>query len=207
MASQDITLYGVTLSGHSHRVRLMLRALGLSFRFVEADPSMRRSPEYLAMNPLGQVPVMRDGDVVLADSNAILVWLVNTRAPRSRWLPNDPLGAANVQRWLSLSAGELRYGPALARVSKVFGAPIDEAAATANARRLLTFMDGHLDGREYLAADHLTIADVAMHTYVAHAPEGGISLEPYPNVRRWLGRVAVEPWFEPMPASPVPELA
>jgi len=69
-------------------------------------------------------------------------------------------------------------------------------------------MDGHLAApRAFLAAGHPTIADLACYAYVAHAPEGGIALDPYPAVRAWLGRVEALPRFEPMPRSPVSAVA
>jgi glutathione S-transferase len=202
MIDPAITLHGTARSGHCHRVELLLRALDLPFRHAEASGATRSSPEYLALNPLGQVPVLQDGDVVLADSNAILVYLVRRYAPDSGWMPDEPVAAAGVQRWLSIAAGEVRYGPANARGIVQFGYPDDPAGAAATSARLLGFMEQHLAGRSYLAADGPTIADLACFSYVAHAPEGGISLEPYPAVRAWIGRIEAQPWFKPMPASP-----
>ena len=92
-----------------------------------------------------------------------------------------------------------------ARAIKQFNAPWDHKQAVRIAERLLRFMDGHLGGRTYLAADHPTIADLACYSYVAHVPEGGVSLEPYPAVRAWISRVEALPQFVPMPASPIPQ--
>ena len=89
----------------------------------------------------------------------------------------------------------------------VFGAPGDRATVHAAAARILRFMDGHLADRPYLAADRATLADIACFSYVAHAPEGGVSLAPYPAVQAWIARVEALPGFVPMPASPVPEPA
>src|SRR5271168_738612 len=115
MSDANIILHGVELSGHVHRVELLLRMLGLPFTFVKAEANRRRTEEFLRLNPLGQIPVLEDGDLVLADSNAIMVYLVKRYAPGSHWLPEDAIGAAHVQRWLSIAAGELMYGPASAR--------------------------------------------------------------------------------------------
>ncbi|MGH8270546.1 MAG: glutathione binding-like protein, partial [Steroidobacteraceae bacterium] len=82
--------------------------------------------------------------------------------------------------------------------------PGDPAGAARIAGRALAFMNAHLTGRDYLAADHPTIADLACYAYTAHAPEGGISLEPYPALRSWLSRIEALPRFEPMPSSPLP---
>ncbi|MCJ2066762.1 glutathione S-transferase [Methylobacterium sp. J-088] len=206
MTEPDLTLYGLRLSGHSHRAELFLSLLGLPFRFVEAaSAAQREAAAFGRLNPLGQIPVLTDGDAVIADSNAILVYLAARYAPHSGWMPGDPLGAAQVQRWLSIAAGEVRYGPALARLMVVFGVQADRATVHAAAARILAFMDSHLADRRYLATDRATLADIACYSYVAHAPEGGVSLAPYPAVRAWVARVEALPGFVPMPASPIPE--
>lgn len=199
MTTPRIVLHGMGLSGHTHRVALMLNALGLAYRFVDSPAEVRVSPAFLARNPLGQIPVLEDGDVVLADSNAILVYLARRYAPDGAWLPQEPVAAASVQRWLSIAAGEVMHGPAIARMISLFGFPDDPARAARISERVLNFMDGHLDGRGFLAADHVTLADLACYSYVAHAPDGGIDLQPYPAVRAWLDRVASQPWFQPLP--------
>lgn len=206
MSERDLTLYGLRLSGHSHRAELFLSLLGLPYRFVAVTgPDQPEAAELRRLNPLGQIPVLSDGPVVIADSNAILVYLAARYAPDGGWMPRDPIGSAQVQRWLSIAAGEVRHGPALARLMVVFGAQADRAAAHATAARVLTFMNDHLADRPYLAADRATLADVACYSYVAHAPEGGVSLAPYPAVRAWITRVEALPGFVPMPASPLPE--
>ena len=201
MPNPDITLYGLRLSGHSHRAELFLSLLRLPYRFVEALPP---TPELLRLNSLGQIPVLTDGGAVIPDSNAILVYLAARYAPGGPWMPADPEGAAAVQRWLSIAAGEVRTGPALARLMVLFGARADRETVHATAARVLAFMDDHLTGRAFLAAAHPTLADIACYSYVAHAPEGGVSLEPYPAIRAWIGRIAALPGFIPMPASPMP---
>ena len=97
----------------------------------------------------------------------------------------------------------VRIGPAAARVIKVFGAPLDWNRAAAIAGDLLGHLERHLANRDYLASDHPTIADVAMYSYTAHVPEGGIPLEPYPAIRGWLARVEALPRFVPMRKSPI----
>lgn len=203
----DITLYGVPLSGHSHRVELFLNLLGLPYAYEEADAAVRASPEFRAMNLLGQVPVIRDGDLVLADSNAILTYLARRYDAGGPWLSEDPVEAAAIQRWFSIAAGEVMYGPAAARVMTLFGVPGDISRCHAVAGRLLAFMEAHLAGRQWLALDRATLADIACYSYVAHAPEGGVDLSPYPNVAAWIGRVEALPRFKAMPRSPVPQAA
>ncbi|MGF6758015.1 glutathione S-transferase family protein [Paraburkholderia sp. GAS42] len=206
--TQPIRLHTSLLSGHGHRVKLFLTLLDLPFEVVElkiADGDNRR-PEYLQLNPFGQVPTIEDGDTVLFDSNAILVYLAKRYGELS-WLPEDELGAAAVQRWLSLAAGQIAYGPCAARLVTVFGAPLHLETAQKIAIKLFDVLDSELADKPFAAGEHVTIADIAAHTYIAHAPEGGVSLAPYPNIRAWLRRVEALPRFIAMPTTKVGLLA
>jgi glutathione S-transferase len=182
-------LYYHPISGHAHRAHLFLSLLGLEFELVEVDlmKAEQKSAAFLALNPFGQVPVLEDEGSVIADSNAILVYLA-TRYGDASWLPRDPLGADSVQRWLSVAAGEIASGPATARIINLFGKAVDPADAIARAHRILGLLDASLAGREWVAAAWPTIADVALYSYVARAPEGNVDLAPYANVRSWLAR-------------------
>ncbi len=200
-----ITLHGTERSGHVHRVVLLLRMLQIPYRFVSTPAEVRRTPEFRRLNPLGQIPVLEDGATVICDSNAILVYLAKRYAAGSSWLPEEPLAAARVQRWLSIAAGEVKHGPALARAIAQWADPGDRASALRITEHLFGFMEAHLADRAYVAADHPTIADLACYAYTAHAPEGGISLKPYPAVLSWLSRIEALPAFEPMPRSPLPQ--
>lgn len=194
------------LSGHSHRVALFLSLLKLPFEALDVDLLQRahKAPGFLALNAFGQVPVIEDGDVVLADSNAILMYLNARYAPDpTRWWPADALGAARVQRWLSVAAGPLASGPAAARVVQVFRTPADPTELIARSHPLLRVMDGQLATSDFLAGPHATLADIANYAYVAHAPEGNVSLADYPHVRAWLARIEALPGFVPMQASRV----
>jgi glutathione S-transferase len=199
--SPSLCLYHFPLSGHAHRARLFLSLLGLEARIVDIDllKGEQKTPEFLGKNPFGQVPVLEDSEVTLADSNAILVYLALRYDASRRWYPvDDPVAAAAVQRWLSVAAGELHAGPASARVAVLFRRPDPIEPMHAKAKRLFTLLDSHLDGRDFLAASHPTIADIALYTYTAHAPEGGIALDPYPNVQAWLARLEQLPGFVTM---------
>jgi glutathione S-transferase len=199
-----IRLHGVPLSGHVHKVEVLLRLLGLAFDYVEAPAPARQTEAFGRLNPLRQIPVLEDGDLVLADSNAILVYLARRYDAGGAWLPDDPAGAAKVQRWLSISAGEVKYGPANARAVHLFGLKTDLSDAHAVAARLLGFMDATLSTQPWLAGDRPTLADVACYPYVACAPEGGVDLQPYPAVRAWIGRFEALPGVKAMPRSAVP---
>lgn len=191
------------LSGHAHRIELFLSLLGVPAElvFVDLAKGAHKSPEFLAMNPFGQIPVIDDNGVVLSDSNAILVYLAKKHDPAGRWLPDDPLGAARVQRWLSVAAGPIASGPATARLITVFGAPYEAEPTIARSHALLAVIEQELAQRPFLAGDQATLADVAGYSYIAHAPEGNVSLEPYPQVRVWLARVEALPGFVPMPRT------
>lgn len=200
--AQPIQLYRHPLSGHSHRVELFLSLLGLPTTLVDVDllKGAHKKPEFLARNAFGQVPVIDDGGTIVADSNAILVYLAS-RYGDATWLPVDPVGAAAVQRWLSVAAGPIAFGPAAARLVTVFGAKLDAAEVIGRAHGLLRVMSTVLEGAMFLAAEHPTIADIACYTYVAHAPEGNVSLEEYPHVKRWLARIEALPGFVPMTST------
>jgi glutathione S-transferase len=196
--ARPIKLYGFPFSGHAHRIALFLSLLGLPSEYVKVDlpGKQHKMPEFLALNAFGQVPVIDDDGVILADSNAILVYLA-TKYGVGGWLPQDPLGAAIVQRWLSVAAGPLVQGPALARITQLFEKK-SNADAIARAHMLLPIMDAELSKHAFLAGEKLTIADIANYTYVAHAPEGGVALDSYPHVRDWIARIEALPGFVPM---------
>ncbi|WP_419952982.1 glutathione S-transferase family protein, partial [Methylobacterium sp.] len=195
-------LFHMALSGHAHRARLFLSLVGADCEIVEVDlaAGAHRTPEFLALNPFGQVPVLVDGDVVVPDSNAILVYVAKTLG-RTDWLPEDALAAARVQRWLSVAAGPIAFGPAAARLITVFGARFDTAEVIARAHQILGHLEAELTGRDWIAADHPTIADVALYSYVTAAPEGNVDLGPYSEIRAWLGRIEALPGFVPFPTT------
>ncbi len=204
MSQSAVKLYRHPLSGHSHRVELMLSLLDVSTElvFVDLMKGAHKTPEFLALNRFGQVPVIDDNGTVLADSNGILVYLAS-KYGNGQWLPSDPVEQAKVQRWLSVAAGQISSGPATARLITVFGAGYDAADAIKRAHALLQVMEDELANSAFLAGDKATVADVAAYTYVAHAPEGNVSLEEYPNVRAWLARVEALPKFVGMQRTAV----
>lgn len=204
MSQSAVKLYRHPLSGHSHRVELMLSLLDVSTElvFVDLMKGAHKTPEFLALNRFGQVPVIDDNGTVLADSNGILVYLAS-KYGNGQWLPSDPVEQAKVQRWLSVAAGQISSGPATARLITVFGAGYDAADAIKRSHALLQVMEDELANSAFLAGDKATVADVAAYTYVAHAPEGNVSLEDYPNVRAWLERVEALPKFVGMQRTAV----
>ncbi|MFK0093772.1 glutathione S-transferase family protein [Pseudomonas sp. NPDC090592] len=200
--SNPIKLYNFPKSGHAHRIELMLSLLDLPTElvFVDLAKGAHKQPDFLALNPFGQVPVIDDNGTVIADSNAILVYLAK-KYDNGTWLPEEPAAAARVQRWLSVAAGPLAFGPAAARLVTVFGAAFNTDEVITRAHTLLKVIDAELAKAPFLAGNTPTIADIANYSYIAHAPEGNVSLEPYANVRSWLARIESLPGFVPMPRT------
>lgn len=192
-------LYDFEASGNCYKIRLLLALLGLSYTRVPTNSLSGETltPEFRRLNPRGQIPVLEDGTEVIWDSQAILVYLAR-RYGGSQWLPEPPLALARVMQWLAVSENELLYGLARARVILRFGRPFNLEDAQALGRAGLDLLESHLQGRQWLAADHATIADVACYPYVMLAPEGGLELEPYPAVQAWLKAVEALPGYVSM---------
>lgn len=200
-----LKLYRHPLSGHAHRAELFISLLGLNADIIDVDlmKGEQKQPEFLKKNLFGQVPVLEDGDITIADSNAILVYLASQYDHEHSWLPIEPAKAAEVQRFLSVAQGPVANGPATARLINLFGAKLDHARAVNTAHDVLSLLDIHLEDHAWLADDHPTIADIANYSYIAHAPEGDVSLQQYRNVKAWLARVEALPGFIPMQNSAV----
>ena len=185
-----IKLYRHALSGHSHRVELFLSLLDLDYSLIDVDlmNGEHKSDDFLKLNPFGQVPVLDDNGVIIHDSNAILVYLAQ-KYDNGHWLPSDPEGAAKTQQWLSVAAGLIASGPATARLITVFGADYNPDEVIKRSNDLLTVINSELGNSSFLVGDGPTIADVAAYSYIAHAPEGNVSLQPHTNIRSWLRRI------------------
>lgn len=198
-----IRLYDFELSGNAHKARNLLSLLAVDHELhpVDLGAGEHREPDFLALNPFAQVPVLVDGDQVIRDSSAILVYLAR-KFGQGDWLPVDAAGEAHVQEWLATASRVDAAGPGFARLIVLFGADGDLAEAQGRAHDVLRHFEAHLDGRAYLVGDRPTIADVANHSYIALAPDGGVSLEAYPRVRAWLERLEKLPGFVSAPLRP-----
>jgi glutathione S-transferase len=196
-----IKLYGHKISGNSHKARLMLSLLHLDYEWISVDlmKGAHKSPEYFAVNPFGQVPLLVDGEIQLPDAQAILVYLARQYGGES-WLPIAPLPMAQVIRWLSTAAGEVRQGPEHARLYHLFGAGtnINIDRATQKSEFILNQLEQHLTQRTWLEFEHPTIADVAVFPYIALARDGKINLDAYPQILAWIDRVKQLPGYIPM---------
>ncbi|MES9939865.1 MAG: glutathione S-transferase family protein [Candidatus Thiodiazotropha sp. 6PLUC2] len=191
-----LKLYDLDRSGNCYKVRLLLAMLGLEYERVPIDilAGETMTTTFKDLNPRGQVPVLIDDEIVIWDSMAILVYLARQYGDQS-WLPDGALGEARVMQWLAVSENELLYGLARARAQILFDRGYDLDQCHRDALPGLEAMERRLETNSWLAASHLTIADIACYPYVALAGEGRFSLEPYSSVRAWLKRVEeVERW-------------
>jgi len=203
-----ITLYDFELSADCYTVRLMMAALGVSFRRIELDVYPGReheSPGFLKINPSGQLPLIDDDGIMRCGAQAILEHLTGRHDPSGRWQPrDDPEMPARIARWLEV-AGRLSATAGSARLhdTMFYAAEID--ACRAGAHALFRALDEHLwfaeqSGHDWLcSAGHPTIADIACFPHVMLSEEGGVSRLPYPAIRRWTDRVKRIPHFASMP--------
>lgn len=195
-----IELFEFGLSGNCHKVRLMLSLLGLEYKShpVNGGEREHKSAEFLAMNPFGQVPVLKDGDTIVRDSQAILVYLARAYGADD-WFPADAQKAANITAWLSIAANEIARGPNALRLHHKFGRAINLDEATSITSNVLNVLNQHLEHHEWLANNTISIADIAVYPYIALANEGNVDLTPYMYVENWLGRIEMLFGFVSMP--------
>ena len=204
-----IKLYSHELSGNSYKARLMLSLLNIDYELVTLDlpKGEHKSPQFLALNPFGQIPVLVDNDIIIPDAQAILVYLARSYGGE-QWLPLEAEPLSRVMRWLSTTTGEIRQGPEFARLFYLFNVTsINIEQANQKADFILNQIDRHLQQREWLELNRPTIADVAAFPYIALAPDGKISLDKYPHILTWIERVKHLPGFVGMPGIPAPAQA
>lgn len=206
------TLYSMQSSGNSYKVRMMLERLGIQYRLIETDlfKGETRTPEFLARNPQGRIPVLELEDRrYLAESNAILVYL----AEDTPYLPTDRFERAEVLRWMFFE--QHSHEPAIATAR--FWLHLVKGGRELRTHEIdqwmergyeaLALMDQHLDGRRYFVGDRTTVADLALyaHTHIAH--QGEFELNDFPHVLDWLARIAAEPDHLKMDEKPAGAVA
>lgn len=193
-------LYDLELSGNCYKVRLFASLAHIPLEIVPVDflGGEHERPPLIDLNPWGEIPILVDGNTVLRDSQAILVYLA-TRYEKEDWLPRDSAQMAEVVQWLSTAANEIQNGPNAARLVDKFGYALDKEESLHRSERILPLIDQHLSRYQWLALDRPTIADCAVFPYVALAPEGGVSLASYPHIQAWIRRIKELPDFLPMP--------
>lgn len=203
-----IKLYGHELSGNSYKVKLLLSLLGIEHEWIKVDllKGEHKASEFQSLNPFGQVPVLVDGNTIIKDAQAILIYLARCYGGE-QWLPLDAVSLSQVVRWLSTTAGEVRQGPESARLYYLFNATsIDIDRANQKAEFILTQLNQHLRSRQWLEFERTTIADIAVFPYVALAPDGKIALDSYPHILAWIERVKTLPGFIGMQGIAAPAL-
>ena len=194
---QSVTVYDYLPSGNGYKVRLLLSQLGIHFRLVEKDilKGETRTPEFLAVNPNGRIPVLEleDGRR-LAESGAILFYL----AEGTRLLPEERFARAEVLQWMFFEQYSHEPYIAVARFWKHYLGKAVDAEKIERGYQALDVMDRHLGTRRFFVVERYTIADIALYAYTHVAHEGGFDLAAYANVRAWLARVAAEPGHVPI---------
>lgn len=201
------TLYSMQRSGNSYKVRLALAQLGIPFRLVEIDilKGESRTPEFLAKNPHGQVPLLEAAPGrYLAESNAILWHLVS----RTRLRPEHRIDRAEALQWMFFEQHSLEpnIGAAYFWLALIKGGRELQSHALEdwmeNGYRALGVMETHLTRHRFFVADHFTIADIALYAYTHVADQADFDLSRFPAIRAWLGRVADEPGYIAMDWQP-----
>jgi len=198
------TVHGMSASGNCHKVRMVLEALKLPYRWNEIDTrhGTTRTPQFLAMNPNGKAPVLEiEPGKYLPESNAILFYL----AEGTPLLPDDRLARAQVLQWLFFEQYSHEPYIAVARFLRKFHPDPAAQRPLADSKmnggyRALEVMEGTLKDSSFFVGGRYTIADIALYAYTHVAHEGGFDLERFPAVRAWLARVQTQPGYVGMPA-------
>lgn len=206
-----VTVYGYSVSGNCHKLRLLLEQLRRPYHWVEVDIAhgATRTPEFLAKNPNGRVPMLELNDGrVLVESNAILCYL----AEGSAYLPADPWQRAQALSWMFFE--QYSHEPYIAVARFIRGwTELDSPRRAAELPRCLerghaalAVMEQHLSQHDWFSGPDYGVADIALFAYTDVAHHGGFDLSPYLALRDWLARVQATPGFVAMP-EPAPENA
>ena len=199
-----ITVYGMSTSGNCHKIRLLLEQLGRSYRWIEIDSANgeTRTPEYLAKNPNGRVPMLEleDGRL-LVESNAILCYL----AEGTQFIPTDTWQRAQALSWMFFE--QYSHEPYIAVARFIRGWTPADSPRRADLPRLLergeqalAVMEKHLGNAPWFSGSDYGVADIALFAYTDCAGDGGFDLAKFPRVSNWLSRIRATAGFVPRPA-------
>ena len=197
------TVYGMSTSGNCYKIRVLLEQLGREYRWIEIDSAngQTRTPEYLARNPNGRVPMLElDDGRLLVESNAILCYL----AEGTDYLPGDHWQRAQALSWMFFE--QYSHEPCIAVARFIRGwLPPDSPRRSELPRLLergnhaLAVMEKYLHERDWFSGPVYGVADIALFAYTDRAADGGFDVAVFPLVSRWLARVRGTPGFLPMP--------
>ncbi len=192
-------VYGMSTSGNCYKVRLVLEQLGVDYQWREVDVTKgeTQTPEFLAMNPAGQVPVIELAkNQYLSESNAILYYL----AEESALWPAHRLARGHALRWMFFEQYSHEPYVAVARFICKYLAPDHERRMELpglheRGYKALELMESHLQGEDYFAGDMYSIADIALYAYTHMAADGGFELQRYAAINAWIARVRQQPGY------------
>jgi glutathione S-transferase len=204
--NKTFTLYDYLPSGNGYKVRLIAKHLKISYRLIEMDikRGATRTPEYLAKNPNGRIPLLEiPGRGFLAESHAIIAYL----ADGSTLMPSDPWQRALMWQWLCFeqynlepNIGTARFWlTSLHKTPQELGEKLTEKIAKGH--EALVVLERGLTGKPFLVADQYSLADIALYAYTHVAPEGGLPLDAYPNIRAWIERIGSQPGWAPITSA------
>jgi glutathione S-transferase len=199
-----LTLYDYLPSGNGYKVRLTAKRLKIPYRLVQMDITRgaTRTPDFLAKNPNGRIPLLETEHGFLSESHAIISFL----AEGSELIPTDAWQRARLWQWLSFeqyhiepNVGTARFWlTSLHKTPQELGERLTDKIAQAHAA--LAQLDAGLAGKTFLLSERFTLADIALFAYTHVAPEAGITLQPYPHIRAWVERVQAQPDHAPITA-------
>jgi len=187
-------------SGNAYKVRLLLSLLDIPYEKIAIDLAKRehRQPNYLKLNPRGQVPVLEDDGRVIWDSTAVLVYIARRHGDET-WLPTGAGEMAEVMQWMALAQNEIHYGLQFARAIVNLSRPGNLDECQVHGRTALRVLEERLENHDWLALGRMTIADIACFPYAAMAPDANVPLEEYVAVRAWIARIQALPGYVPLP--------
>ena len=199
-------LYDYELSGNCHKIRMLLNMLELDYQRVDIDLSTQAQfdEEFVAINPLHKVPALVDGNTVLRDSVAIMIYLTRTYG-KVDWYPDEPAAMADIAQWLSFSVNEVFNGLAMSRAIIIFNRDWDLTKPNEIADTALKQLEWRLSEHDWLALDRFTLADLACYPYAALSHEGKLSVDAFPGVKAWFKRVEALPNYIGMRGLPFPD--
>lgn len=205
MNTGKLKVYGDSRSGNCYKIRLLCSEMGIRYDWIEVDilAGETRTPEFLAMNPNGRIPLLAlpDGRF-LAESNAILFYL----ADGSEFLAGDTYARAAILQWMYFE--QYSHEPYIATsrfIIKYLGNPPDRQHSLEEKKSAgysaLAVMEQQLERHPYITGDKYNIADIALYAYTHVAHEGGFELDNFPAIRAWMSRISSRPNYVPMRAK------